>query len=101
MTAAYPGSTTMKLRLGLPAGVQHDTPSLDALVTAGTITRYETEDGAITLHLPQVSSGDTWAGKLKVIPTLAGKLQAQPTTLSVEYRADRAKTFVPKAWVIR
>lgn len=101
MTAAYPGGTAMKLRLGLPAAVQHDTPSLDALVTAGTITRYETEDGAITLHLPQVASGDTWAGKLKVIPTLAGKLQAQPTTLSVEYRTDRAKTFVPKAWTIK
>ncbi|MDP3505241.1 MAG: alpha-2-macroglobulin family protein [Myxococcales bacterium] len=100
MTAAYPGGTAMKLRFGLPAGVQHDTPSLDALVSANTITRYETEDGAITLHLPQVANGDTWEGKLKVIPTLGGTLQAQPTTLSVEYRADRAKTFVPKAWVI-
>lgn len=101
LTAAYPGNTTMKLRYGLPAGVQHDTPSLDTLVSAGTITRYETEDGAITLHLPQLASGDTWAAKLKVIPTLAGTLQAQPTTLSVEYRPDRKKTFVPKAWTIR
>lgn len=101
MTAAYPGGTAMKLRFGLPAGVQHDTPSLDALVSAGTITRYETEDGAITLHLPQLSSGASWAGKLRVIPTLAGTLQAQPTTLSVEYRPERARTFVPRAWVIR
>lgn len=100
LTAAFPGGTATKLRIGLPAGVQHDTPSLDALVSANTITRYETEDGAITLHLPQLSAGSTWEGKLRVIPTLAGKLQAQPTTLSVEY-STRSKTFIPKAWVIR
>jgi hypothetical protein len=101
LTAAYPGNATMKLRLGLPAGVQHDTPSLDALVSAGTISRYATEDGAITLFLPAVSAGDTWQAKVKVIPTLAGTLQAQPTTLTQEYRTDRTKAFVPKAWVIR
>ncbi len=101
LTAAYPGQTAVKLRIGLPAGVQHDTPSLDALVSAGTIGRYETEDGAITLHLPPLTSGATWEGKVKVIPTLAGKLQAQPTSLTLEDRADRSKTFVPKAWVIR
>lgn len=100
LTAAYPGGTAMKLRVGLPAGVQHDTPSLDALVSANTISRYETEDGAVTLHLPQKRPGETWAGQLKVIPTLAGRLQAQPTTLSVEYRPERSRTFVPKAWVI-
>lgn len=101
LTAGYPSNVAMKLRLGLPAGVQHDTPSLDALVSAGTIGRYETEDGAITLHLPPLTAGATWEGAVKVIPTLAGKLQAQPTTLSVEGRTDRSKTFVPKAWVIR
>ncbi|MBL8921064.1 MAG: hypothetical protein JNJ54_19535 [Myxococcaceae bacterium] len=101
LTAAYPGNTDVKLRLGLPAGVQHDTPSLDTLVSAGSVTRYETEDGAITLHLPRLNAGDTWQAKLRVIPTLAGKLQAQPTTLALEYRADRKKTFVPKAWTIR
>lgn len=101
LTAAYPGNTDVKLRLGLPAGVQHDTPSLDTLVSAGSVTRYETEDGAITLHLPRLNAGDTWQAKLRVIPTLAGRLQAQPTTLALEYRADRKKTFVPKAWTIR
>lgn len=101
LTAAWPGNTDVKLRLGLPAGVQHDTPSLEGLVSAGSVTRYETEDGAITLHLPRLNAGDTWQAKVRVVPTLAGRLQAQPTTLSLEARADRVKTFVPKAWTIR
>lgn len=101
LTASFPSGTPMKLRLGLPAGVQHDTPSLDALVSSKTITRYETEDGAITLHLADVAAGSTWSGRVQVIPTLAGTLQAQPTSLALEYQANRSKTFVPKAWVIR
>ncbi|MDX2009651.1 MAG: alpha-2-macroglobulin family protein, partial [Myxococcaceae bacterium] len=63
LTAAYPAGTGVALRYGLPAGVQHDTPSLDALVSAGTITRYETEDGAVTLHLPPQRAGETWQGR--------------------------------------
>jgi hypothetical protein len=101
LKAAYPGGTAMKLRFGLPAGVQPDTPSLDALVSAKTIGRYETEDGAVSLYLPERANGETWEGTLKVIPTLGGKLQTQPTTLSVASRATSAKTFVPQAWIIK
>jgi hypothetical protein len=101
LTAAYPSGTGVALRYGLPAGVQHDTPSLDALVSAGTITRFETEDGAVTLHLPPLKPGDTWEGRFRVIPTLAGTLQAQPTSLSLEGQPATKKQFVPKAWVIR
>jgi hypothetical protein len=101
LTAAYPAGTRVTLRYGLPAGVQHDTPSLDALVSAGTISRYETEDGAVTLHLPPVQSGDVWEATFRVIPTLAGSLQAQPTSLEVDGQPGTKKQFVPKAWAIR
>ncbi len=109
LTAAYPSGTAMTLRLGLPAGVQSDTAALDALVAKSSITRYETEDGAITLHLPQLPNGEVWEATVRVIPTLAGTLQAQPTTLSVDVQPAGSKArgpkpgsraFVPKAWVI-
>jgi hypothetical protein len=101
LTAAYPGGAEVKLRYGLPAGVQHDTASLDALVTENTITSYETEDGAATLHLPMLQPGETWQGSLRVIPTFAGRLQSAPAMMSLVRRPDRAKTFVPQTWTIR
>ncbi|MCA2977834.1 MAG: hypothetical protein INH37_06085, partial [Myxococcaceae bacterium] len=101
LTAAFPAGASAALRLGLPAGVQPETPSLDALVSAGTITRYETEDGAVTLHLPLGSAGDTWRGALRVIPTLAGTLQAPPASLAVDGQPQTRRQFAPKPWVIR
>jgi hypothetical protein len=90
----------MTLRLALPAGVQADGPSLDALVSAGQVTRYETEDGAATLHLKALEAGGTFQGSLKVVPTLAGSLQAPPSKLTPDLRPTLARAFAPRTWKI-
>lgn len=101
LSAAIPGNTAMQLVIPLPAGVQHDTPSLDALVSAGKVLRYETQDGQVTLHLPPQPPGAVYSTTLRVVPTLAGKLQSGPSTLAPEAEPWLAKAFAPATWVIR
>jgi len=101
LTAGMPSGLATALRLGLPAGVQADTPSLDALVSKGTVTRYETEDGAVTLHVPPQNAGSTFTATVRVVPTLAGSLSAAASTLTPEQRPQLAKAFAPKTWTVR
>ncbi len=101
LTAGVPANTTMTLTLPLPAGVQHDTPSLDALVSSGKVTRYETQDGLITLHLPPQAAGAVYSAALRVVPTLAGTLQSGPPTLAPETQPQLVKAFSPSTWTVR
>ncbi|MFT3838526.1 MAG: alpha-2-macroglobulin family protein [Myxococcaceae bacterium] len=100
LVAAAPANQRVKLRLSLPAGVQHDTPSLDQLIASGTVERYETEDGAVTLHLRPLNPGATFNGKVKVVPTLAGTLHASANTMAPEDRPLQARDFAPATWIV-
>lgn len=101
LTASMPANLPTALKLALPAGVQSDTPSLDGLVSAGLVQRYETEDGAITLHLPPLQAGQVWTAKVKVVPTLGGTLQSSASKLTPDGRPALARTFAPVKWVIK
>ncbi len=101
LTVAAPANTQTKLKIALPAGVQPDSPSLDALVATRTITHFETEDGAITLHLVALRPGATFQGKLKVVPTLGGTLHAAATTLEPEGRPQLSSAFKSAVWVVK
>jgi hypothetical protein len=72
--AIAPSSIALHIQEVLPAGVQVDTPSLQALVAAKTIERFEAADGVVNLYINPLDPGQTFAAKYKVIPTLAGKL---------------------------
>src|SRR6185503_8110236 len=52
LTAIAPSGMPLHIQQSLPAGVQVDRPSLDALVAAGTIERFDTADGTIDLYVP-------------------------------------------------
>lgn len=101
LTVAAPANTQTRLRIALPAGVQADSPSLDALVAAKTVSHFETEDGAITLHLVALLPGATFQAKLKVVPTLAGTLHAAASTLEPEGRPQLSSAFKSAVWVVK
>lgn len=101
ISAALPAGTPMALVLPLPAGVQADAPSLDALVSAGRVTAYERQDGQLELHLPPQVPGSVFTATVRVVPTLAGKLQAGPATLAPEGRPGLARRFAPMTWTVR
>jgi hypothetical protein len=96
-----PAAQPTVLKLALPAGVQADRPPLDALVSAGKLSRYESEDGALTLHLPGLSAGATFTGSVRVVPTLAGTLHADATSLTPEGRPELAHLFKPPVWSVK
>jgi len=101
LTAALPAGTPMALVLPLPAGVQADAPSLDTLIASGHVTRYERQDGQLELHLPPQIPGSVFSATIRVVPTLAGKLQAGPATLAPEGQPALARRFAPLTWTVR
>lgn len=101
VAAAVPAGLPVKIRHALPAGVQPDTASLDALVSNGTISRYETEDGAISLEVPGKPPGQTFAARYRVIPTLAGTLHAPASSIAPLARSEQVSYVPSGAWSVR
>jgi hypothetical protein len=77
------GGEPLRIDAALPAGVQADEASLEALVSAGTISRYETSDGLITVYAPPLTPGTTFNARFRVVATLAGTLHAPASTITV------------------
>jgi hypothetical protein len=100
LAIAAPAGIELALKLGLPAGVQVDAESLTNLVSNGTLGRFETEDGSVTLHLPAARPGAIQQLPLTVVPTLAGRLSAAETSLTPEQSRGQGKNFAPQKWAI-
>jgi hypothetical protein len=99
--AATPAGLALELRHGLPAGVQVDPASLDALVAEGRVSSWDAEDGAVTLKLPARAAGEPFQARFRVIPTLAGTLQGGASTLKVVARPDLVSHVPPATWAVR
>lgn len=101
LVAAAPAGTPTMLRLSLPAGVVPDVPSLEALVSRGSVSHYDSEDGAITLHLVAMQGGAAFTGTVNVVPTLGGTLHASANTFGPENDPSRTRAFAPATWVVK
>ncbi|OJH34170.1 alpha-2-macroglobulin family protein [Cystobacter ferrugineus] len=101
LQAASPAGLELTLRQELPAGVQVDRPSLDALVQQGRVTAYDVEDGAVSLTLPPRGAAEPFTARFRVVPTLAGSLQAGASSLSLVGSENAAFRVVPTTWTIR
>ncbi len=98
ITAIAPSGIPVHIQQALPAGVQADRPSLEALVTAGIVQRFELSDGKVDLHLAPLNPGQTFAATYKVIPTLAGTLRTSASLIE----AGHTRFHVPPSlWTIR
>ncbi|HET9623675.1 MAG TPA: hypothetical protein VFP84_20020, partial [Kofleriaceae bacterium] len=93
LTASAPSGLPLHIQHALPAGAQVDTPSLEALVAAGSVTRFTAAPGTLDLWLPALAPGKTVALAYRVVPTLAGTLHTGPSSLE----AGAARVLVPPA----
>ncbi|XXF78928.1 alpha-2-macroglobulin family protein [Myxococcaceae bacterium GXIMD 01537] len=101
LQAATPQGIPLSLRYGLPAGMQVEVPSVQALVNAERVTSFDLEDGAVTLHLPPRSGTEPFIARIRVVPTLAGTLQGGASWLAPEARPDATFYVPPVTWAVR
>lgn len=84
LLAVAPSGRALTIVQGLPAGVDPDRPSLDALVSANTIERWAYEDGKLTLWVRPLAPSTPFRASYRVFATLAGTLNAAPSVLTAE-----------------
>ena len=98
LRAVAPSGMEIHIQQALPAGVQVDTPSLEKLVEAETIARYEVATGKVDLYIDPLDPGETFAASYRVIPTLAGKLHSAASLIE---GGDTVNHVPPSEWVIK
>ncbi|NBD13731.1 MULTISPECIES: alpha-2-macroglobulin family protein [Corallococcus] len=96
-----PSSLPLLFQQDLPAGVQVDPASLDALVAAGQVLSWDVQDGALSLRLAPREQGALARVDFRVLPTLAGTLQAGAARLGVPGRPDITASLPPTTWAVR
>ncbi|HVE86230.1 MAG TPA: alpha-2-macroglobulin family protein, partial [Myxococcales bacterium] len=99
VVASSPGGAPMEIRHALPAGVQVDTATVQALQESGAIGSYEVQDGELVLHTRQGTAGQPFRAAYKVVPTLQGTLHAGASSIALEGGARRY--VAPAVWTVR
>jgi len=97
--ASSAGGAPMEIRHALPAGVQVDTTSVQALRDGGIITAFESRDGELVLHTPQLTPGQPFRAAYKVIATLQGTLHASASSIALE--GGERRYVAPAVWTVR
>lgn len=100
LTTLGPAHQAMRASISLPAGVSPDARALDQLVAEGALSRWEGEDGLLTVVLPPQGPGVASQVKLRVIPSLSGALMAGATTLALgdDGEGPTAAVLPPRVW---
>ncbi len=98
IVASVPGGMSFQIEFDLPAGVQVDRASLDALVSASKLRKYKLSDGKMILFANALEAGKRLNASVKLIPTLGGALQSGPATIRV---GGVESHLPPKRWSIR
>ncbi len=100
VNVSAPSGIALDLSVGLPAGVEPDATTLDALVESGRAASWRAEDGRVTLTGLRTDGG-AWSATLPVTPTLAGALLADATRVWPSGDPSAAFSRVPERWTIR
>jgi hypothetical protein len=97
--AVAPAGRELRIRQGLPAGVQVDAASLDRLVAAGALRSWNAADGSVELIAPELEPGAVLSVQFRVVPTLGGTLRSGPATLHAA-GSDAGVELPPAVWRI-
>lgn len=98
LSAAAPAGLPLHIQHSLPAGVTPDRQSLQALVDASVINRFELSDRRVDLYVNPLEPGRPFTAKYRVIPTLAGTLH---TTASLFEAGNNVFHVPPTTWTIK
>jgi len=94
--AAVPGGEPFEVDLPLPAGVEADRASLEALHSSGAITGFHASEGRVVLHAPALPEGAAFSASFDVVPTLAGAFRWGVASLALAREpASRVEAALP------
>ncbi len=89
LQAAVPGGEAFTIVLELPAGVEVEQRSLQALVSQGGIQAFDASEGRLELVAPALSSGAVFDATVELVPTLAGSFEWGGASLALAADPDR------------
>jgi hypothetical protein len=98
LAAVAPSGLVIHVHHALPAGVQVDVASLQALVAAGALVSYAAADGALELDVPPLVPGTSLALSYRVIPTLGGTLHGGASSIEAGGKQVR---IAPAVWTVK
>ncbi|MCB9777233.1 MAG: hypothetical protein H6742_01550 [Alphaproteobacteria bacterium] len=99
LSIAAPARTALDVELPLPAGVQVDGDALDALVSAGDLSGWNSQDGLLELSLPG-RDATSWRATIPVVPTLQGTLHAAAVQVTLPLRPDLELATPQGVWTV-
>lgn len=88
LQAAVPGGEPFAVALDLPAGVEVEQRSLQALVDQGSILAFDASQGRLEISAPALVSGAVFDATIELVPTLAGSFQWGGASLALSGRPD-------------
>ncbi len=100
LLADGPGGAPLRVRYALPAGVQPIRADLDGLVRAQKLRSWRGDAGGLTLELPNRVPGTAAQLVFRVVPGLAGQLQAEASQVALANRPDSEIDVAPRTWSI-
>ncbi len=89
LQAAVPGGESFEIVLELPAGVEVEHRSLEALVSQGSVLSFDSTEGRLVLVAPALASGSVFDATVELVPTLAGRFQWGGAAIALVSAPDR------------
>lgn len=81
--------------IGLPAGFTVDSSSVDALVTAGTVDRWEMNDSHLVVYVEEIPAGVEVEFDFAITATMPSRALCRETRVYMYYNPESAKTIRP------
>lgn len=100
LTVDAPGGVAVRLRYALPAGVQPLRSDLAQLKDDNRITAWSIDARGIELTVPRRAPGTAAKIPLRLVPTFAGRLQADASYVELLGRPETRVDVASDTWVI-
>ncbi len=101
LMADGPGGAPLRIRYALPAGVQPVQSDLRQLASSSKISDYRVDAQGVTFNVPRRPPGTAAKVTFRVVPTFAGRLQAEASQVTLVGRPASTVDIPPATWSIK
>lgn len=101
LAAVAPAGDPLTLSVALPPGMSPDTRALDEMTLMGTLSAWTSDDTGLSLTAPPLHPGQPLQLAIPVVPTLAGRFQPAPATLTTPRSPDTPARTPATPWQVQ